>query len=310
MVATVASGQEKVKFPIGVGTKTLGTSMYWLANKKGFFDEAGLEVQLVLLRGSTITIQALVSESVYFAHGAADTTIAAAASGADLLAVGGAVNGLTQAIVASKNYKSIKDLRGATIGVQGLTSGGANVLKRVLKQNGLDYPADYKLFATGGGSLSLAALMSGQIAATYLPMPFDYSAEQGAFNVIGYFKDYFPNYQLSVLAVKRGWAERNRGLVVRFLKGAVRGYRWLYANKEAAIDFLAREIPLNPELARKGWEYYTANRIWPANAEVNLKGLTFTMQVYADQAKGPLPDALKYIDQSYLHQAIKELGEK
>lgn len=309
-VATVASGQEKVKFPIGVGTKTLGTSMYWLANKKGFFDDVGLEVQLVLLRGSTITIQALVSESVYFAHGAADTTIAAAASGADLLAVGGAVNGLTQAIVAGKNYKSIKDLRGATIGVQGLTSGGANVLKRVLKQNGLDYPADYKVFATGGGALSLAALTSGQIAATYLPMPFDYTAEQGAFNVIGYFKDYFPNYQLSVLAVKRGWAEKNRGLMVRFLKGAVRGYRWLYANKEAAIDFLAKEIPLNPELARKGWEYYTANRIWPPNAEVNLEGLKFTMQVYADQAKGPLPDALKYIDQSYLHQAIKELGER
>jgi ABC-type nitrate/sulfonate/bicarbonate transport system substrate-binding protein len=59
LVATAASGQEKVKFPIGVGTKTLGTSMYWLANKKGFFDEVGLEVQLVLLRGSTITIQAL-----------------------------------------------------------------------------------------------------------------------------------------------------------------------------------------------------------------------------------------------------------
>ena len=98
----------------------------------------------MLLRGSTITIQALASESVYFAHGAADTAIAAAASGADLLAVGGAVNGLTQAIVAGKNYKSIKNLRGATIGVQGLTS--------------------------GGGSLSLAALTSGQIAATYLPV--------------------------------------------------------------------------------------------------------------------------------------------
>jgi len=79
--------------------------------------------------------------------------------------------------------------------------------------------------------------------------------------VIGYFKDYFPNYQLSVLAVKRGWAKKNRGLMVRFLKGAVRAYRWLYANKETAIDFLAKEIPLNPGLARKGWEYYTANRI-------------------------------------------------
>ena len=87
-------------------------------------------------------------------------------------------------------------------------------------------------------------------------------------------------------------------------------HRWLYANKEAAIDFLAKEIPLKPELARKGWEYYTANRIWHPNAEISLEGLKFTMEIYAEQAKGPAPDPLKYIDMSYLQQAIKELGEK
>jgi hypothetical protein len=32
------------------------------------------------------------------------------------------------------------------------------------------------------------------------------------------------------------------------------------------------------------------------------------MQVYAEQLKGPPPDPLKYIDDSYLQQAIKELG--
>src|SRR5574341_1716862 len=54
-----AVGQEKVKFPVGVGTKTVRTHMYWLAAKKGFFDEVGLEVQPVLLRGTSITMQAL-----------------------------------------------------------------------------------------------------------------------------------------------------------------------------------------------------------------------------------------------------------
>jgi ABC-type nitrate/sulfonate/bicarbonate transport system substrate-binding protein len=111
------SAQERIKFPVGVGTKTIGTNMFWLAAKKGFFDDSGLDVQPVLLRGTAITMQALVSESLYLALGSADATIAAAASGADLLAVAGVVNGLTQSIVAGKNYKSIKDLRGATIGV-------------------------------------------------------------------------------------------------------------------------------------------------------------------------------------------------
>ena len=156
-----AEAQEKIKFPVGVGTKTIGTNMFWLGTKKGFFDEFGLDVQPVLLRGTAITMQALVSESLLLALGSADATIGAAASGADLLAVGGVVNGLTQAIVAAKNYKSLKDLRGATIGVQVLTSGATNVLKRILKQNGLDYPADYKLLAVGGGNFNLAALSFG-----------------------------------------------------------------------------------------------------------------------------------------------------
>ena len=99
-----------------------------------------------LLRGTAITMQALVSESLYLALGSADATIGAAASGADLLAVGGVVNGLTQAIVAAKNYKSLKDLRGATIGVQVLTSGATNVLKRILKQNGLGLSGGLQAF--------------------------------------------------------------------------------------------------------------------------------------------------------------------
>jgi ABC-type nitrate/sulfonate/bicarbonate transport system substrate-binding protein len=95
---------------------------------------------------------------------------------------------------------------------------------------------------------------------------------------------------------------------VRYLKATVRTHRWLYANKEAAIDFLAKEMPLKPDLARRGWEYYIANRIWHPNAEIDLEGLKFTMQIYAEQTKGAAPDPFKYIDQSYLQQAIKELG--
>ena len=275
LASSTVKAQEKIKFPVGVGTKTVGTNMFWLGVKKGFFDDVGLDVQPILLRGSPITTAALVSESVNLALGSADAVIAAAANGADLVGVGGVVNGLTQAIVAGKDYKNFKDLRGATVGVQALTSGAANVLQKIFKQNGLNYPVDYKLLAVGGGSFNLAALTSGQLGATYLVVPLDYTAEQQGFNLLGYFRDYFPNYQLSLLTVKKSWAEKNRPLLVRYLKATVRTHRWLFANKEAAIDFLAKEIPLKPEMARRGWEYYTANRIWHPNAEINIEGLKF-----------------------------------
>ena len=296
------------KFPVGVGTKTLGTSLVWLATKKGFFEEAGLDVQPVLLRGTPIAVQALVGESLYVAIGSADAMVSAAVGGADLVSVAGVINGLTQAIVAGKKYKSIKELRGTTIGVQSLASGATTTLKRIFKANGLEYPADYKLLAVGGGNFNLAALTSGQVAAAFLVVPLVYAAEQQGFNVLGYYKDYFPHYQLTVMSVKRGWAERNRPQMVNFLKGALRANRWLFANKEAAVDFLAKEIQIAPELARKGWEYYTINRIWHPSLELNTEGMKIALEILAEESKFTPPDPIKYIDRSYLQQTLKELG--
>lgn len=299
--------QERSKFPVGVGTKTLGAGLIWLGTKKGFFEEVGLDVQPILLRGTPIAVQALVGESLYLAMGSADAMVSAAVGGADLVSVAGVINGLTQAIVAGKKYKSFKDLRGTTVGVQSLASGATTVLKRIFKMNGLDYPADYKLLAVGGGNFNLAALVSGQVAAAFLVVPLVFSAEDQGMNVLGYYKDYFPNYQLTVMSVKRGWAERNRPLLVRFIKGALRANRWLFANKEAASDFFAKEIQMSPESARKGWDYYTGNRIWHPNLELNIEGMKLALEILAEEIKAPAQDALKYIDRGYLQQALKEL---
>ncbi|HYJ14190.1 MAG TPA: ABC transporter substrate-binding protein [Candidatus Limnocylindria bacterium] len=307
LTAGFVSAQERIKFPVGVGTKTLGTGLIWLATKKGFFEEAGLDVQPVLLRGTPVAVQALVGESLFMTLGSADAMVSAAVGGADLVSVAGVINGLTQAIVAGKKYKSFKELRGTTIGVQSLASGATTVLKRIFKKHGLDYPADYKLLAVGGGNFNLAALSSGQVAAAFLVVPLVFTAEEQGMNVLGYYKDYYPNYQLTVAAVKRGWAEKNRALLVRFLRAGLRANRWLYANKEAASDFFAKEIQMSPELARKGWEYYTANRIWHPNLELNLDGMKLALEILAEETKQVPQDAVKFIDGRYLQQALKDL---
>jgi len=44
---------------------------------------------------------------------------------------------------------------------------------------------------------------------------------------------------------------------------------------------------------------------------VTLEGIKNNIRFYAIQtaARGPLPDPSKYVDQSYLREAIKELGK-
>jgi hypothetical protein len=44
--------------------------------------------------------------------------------------------------------------------------------------------------------------------------------------------------------------------------------------------------------------------------EIEMDGLRTVVDIYAEQTgmKGPIPSPEKYVDQSYLRQALKELG--
>jgi hypothetical protein len=57
--------------------------------------------------------------------------------------------------------------------------------------------------------------------------------------VIGKVKDFIPNYQLTDLTVKRSWAEKNRPIVVRVMKGMAFAMRWL--TKQRARDRFSQQ---------------------------------------------------------------------
>jgi NitT/TauT family transport system substrate-binding protein len=300
--------QEKTKLRVSSATKTLGYGPLWVASKMGFFDRQGLDVDLVVIRASDVGIQALAGGSLDVAGSAADAPVAAVEKGLDLVMIGGIINGLTQSIMAAKKFKTYNDLRGATFGAISLTSGVTFALRHVLKVKGLEYPKDYKLLVIGGSPQTFAALTAGQIDAAALSLPLNYAAEELGFNEIGRFVDVIPNYQLASLSVKRSWAEKNRPILVRFMRSMIQTYHWIYQNKAQAVDFLAREMKLKPDHARRGWEFYTSSRMWHPDGDLNVEGLQAVVQIYAEQTqlKGPVPNAAKYVDQSYLKEALKE----
>ncbi|HTF94077.1 MAG TPA: ABC transporter substrate-binding protein [Verrucomicrobiae bacterium] len=299
--------QEVIKLHASVVAKTFGFGPVWVASKQGFFNQQKLDVEVLLIRGSDVSTQALASGSLQVSGASADAPIAAFDRGLDMVIIGGIINGLSQSLMGGKNYKTYEDLRGTTLGANSLTAGTAFALRRVLKAKGLEYPRDYKLINVGGTPQALAALASGQIAAAPLSLPVNFVAEEQGFNTIGRFIDVIPHYQLSVYSVMRPWAEKNRGVVVRFMKSIASAARWIFANKDAAVDLLAKEMGLKREYARKGWEFYTEKGLWSPVGDVTLDGLGIVAQIYAEQnqLKGPAPNPAKYVDQSYLQEALK-----
>jgi NitT/TauT family transport system substrate-binding protein len=247
--------QEKIRFPIGESSKTLSYGPLWVAAKMGFYEREGLEVPIVTMRGSPLTIQALTADSIYVASATVDTLINAYERGADITMIGGLINGLGLSMIGAKQYKTYGDLRGTTIGSQTLTSGTGFALRLVMRVHGLEYPRDYKLLNIGSAPDRFQALTSGQIAAAPVGVPLDLVARKQGFNVIGYFADDQPNFQFNVYIVKRSWAEKNRALVVRFMRAMTATMRWMETNRDPACEYLSKEMSISMDHCRYAYDY-------------------------------------------------------
>src|SRR5499425_1159511 len=305
----LALTQERVKFPVGVSSKVLGYGHLWAAWRLKYFEREGLDVEVVVMRGTAPVVQAMIANSISAGLLANDGPIAAVEQGMDISMIA-ASSKISHMLMGGKNYKTYEDLRGSTIGSSTLTSGTAFVLRRALKVKGLEYPRDYKLLNVGGTTSAFAAMSAGQISAAMLAVPNAFQAQEAGFNVIGRVADVLPGYLLSAYSVRRSWAEKNRTQVVRFLKAVLQAKKWFEQDKKGAVEYLAKEFQLTPSLAERGLDYYLTYQAWPPELEIDMEGLKTVVDIYAEQTgmKGPLPNPEKYVDMSYLKQAWKELG--
>src|SRR6187549_1702011 len=89
VAASTAPAQEKARFYLGASSKTLGYSPLWVAAKRGFFEQQAVDVQLLLLRGTPMTVQALAGASLNVGSGSPEAFIEASERGLDLVMIGG-----------------------------------------------------------------------------------------------------------------------------------------------------------------------------------------------------------------------------
>jgi NitT/TauT family transport system substrate-binding protein len=251
LLPSSGQAQERIKFPVGVSSKVLGYGHLWAAWRKGYFEHEGLDAEVVLMRGTAPAVQAMIANSISAGLVANDGPIAAVEQGMDIAMVASSSK-ITHMIMGGKGYKTHEDLRGSIIGSSTLTSGTAFVLRRALKTKGLEYPRDYQLLSVGGTTSAFAAISAGQISAAMLAVSNAFQAQEAGLNLIGQVADIFPTYLLSAYSVRRSWAEKNRPLVVRFLKAVVRAKKWFEQDKKSAVEFLAKEFQLSPASPREG----------------------------------------------------------
>ncbi|HVO94310.1 MAG TPA: ABC transporter substrate-binding protein [Terriglobales bacterium] len=296
---------------IGIVSATFGYAPVFVAKEKGFFKREGLYPEIVIISRNEQIVQALISDSLQFGNVPPNLLAVLLQQGnRDIKLIAGSFNGTTYSLIALPKYKKMEDLKGGTrLAMSGITSAAALMMKQMLKERGVIYPRDYSLLSIGGSTTQFTALQSGQVDAALLAQPLSIMAVEHGLSNLGDAYKLMPDYQLSAIGVREGWAQKNRGVVLRYLKALVSTYRWLHDNREEAIKMLPAITKLDPKYIAKSWETYTQTQIWPRNGEVNLKGVQTVFNLIAEEGalKKPLPKPEEIVDSSYLEEARSTL---
>jgi ABC-type nitrate/sulfonate/bicarbonate transport system substrate-binding protein len=297
---------------IGNVSRTVEQLPNYAASDKGFFSQEGIQGEVVLIGSTDTLIQALIAGHINVAIVDPSAAINAVERGAPLKIIGGTVPVAAYTLVACPKYKSIKELKGTTIGVVSLVSGSTVFLREMLKKEGLELNRDYSILQGGPTTQRLASLKACNTSATMVlggDLP---RVRELGFTEIARLHDYIPNLQFHSFIVDGRWAEANRQLTVRYLKAMVRAMQWAHAHKEDAADLVTKRTGIPLKYTRATVEEYLSQGIISRDGSVNREGFQRLIDLMGERLfkERPYPGPEKYLDMSYLTRAHEELGLK
>lgn len=177
--------------------KSNPTSMLYiaetLAQRKGFFDEQRIKVEVVSMSGGSEAIQALVGKSVDAITTSFSQILTAHDQGAPVTAFASVSNRNTADIVMKSGKVSpgasqrelVEGLRGLRIGVTTPNSATDQTVRFLMRKEGLDPDKDAKILALGGGRELAAAYSNGAVDAVVIGAPDSIMAvKQGGGSVV------------------------------------------------------------------------------------------------------------------------------
>jgi len=305
--ALLGIGNLRAQTPIKIGiiSPTFGHAPFYVAREKGFYKAEGLNAEVIVMNRDDLILQSLVSDSIQFGNISPSAVFPAWEQGlTGVKMIVGSFNGTTYSIIAQPKFKTLAQLKGATLAVSSLQAGSTQVLKYILKQQGLGYPRDYNLLRAGGTTLRWAALQTQQVDAAVLAEPVSLIAVEKGFANLGDAYKLVPGYQLAGVWVGEEWARKNRSVTLRFVRAFYNALKWLHENRNEAIELLPKITTLQKQYVEKSWETYTKAQIWPKDGMVNAKGVQLVIDLMGEDGllKKPYPKPEEVIDHSFLRE--------
>jgi len=224
-----------------------------LAQKRGFLKEEGFEAELITISGPVANIALSNGDTDYFSgFGSALRSI---------------LQGLPLRIVACyrptphfmlqsrPELKSVKDLKGKTIGITAFGSGTELVGRLMIKHFGLDPDKDVKFIPGGSSEGRLIRMQQGLLDATVATVPTDYHGRKMGYPVIVRSENLF-TYPFSGLTVHIKKIKEKPDEVKRVIRAGIKANRYMRENRDGTIPILMSTYRIDKEVASAAYDSF------------------------------------------------------
>lgn len=140
----------------------------WVAKDAGYFENYGLNVEPVQIRGGSLITLAIITGNLQFSGVGAESVVAARAAGGDVVLLACPVDADPVYLITRPEIKSAAELKGLASAVTRYGSTTHFYLRAALKHVGLNPERDMTILQMGAGPEMVAALDAGRIAAAAL----------------------------------------------------------------------------------------------------------------------------------------------
>lgn len=291
---------ETTDITFGLPVTTATFLPLYLADENGYFDEEGLNVEIIAFKGGTDLVRGMIAGAVDVgATSLAGVNVGIAAE-QPLKVFYGGFNMAVFDWYAVPEVTSMSEAKGKRFGVSATGSSTDFLTRFALQQNGLDPDADVQIIAGGASAPRLAAMEAGQLDVNIFAPPEKFLAADAGYNLILRQADLAPDYPFHVFFATEDFLAENPETVKALLRAFVKGVRAAKDDKAAAEAILVDRVGLDPAYAGRAYDDFIGN-IFEDGRMPSAEGMAQFWEVGVMSGEYDAPwDEERFLDRTFM----------
>jgi ABC-type nitrate/sulfonate/bicarbonate transport system substrate-binding protein len=304
LFTTPVDGVDRIR--IAVSNPNMPNLTVAMAHQKGFFKEENLDVEIIRMNPN-VAITALATGDVDYCQ-LFGAVVGGAIAGLPVRIVAGFLDNWPMTLIAQPEFKSLKDLKGRTLGISSFGATPDVAARLMMKQAGIDPEKEIKVLALGSDAARLTALKQRLVDVIVVSPPADAQMEKQGYKILARAYELF-NFPYLGLGTHMGKIKERPDEIRRTIKATIRANRFIRDHRDEAVRTLIAWGKVEREFAYASYD--ALRNLFNADGAVPEDGLKLVIDQARRSAKVTrevLPGEV--VDLSFLRDAQSELGIK